>query len=86
MTESEIYELVYMTMRDQVNVRIEPDEYHDCTWLVFGHPCKHLDYTDGVYTCKIYNEPQRPPGCAWFPYHDATKEDCPYLIEENVIA
>ena len=85
MTESEIYELVFMTQRVGISARAEPDDRRDCTWLIFDHPCKHLDTTGGEYRCKIYNEPSRPPNCAWFPYPDATEEDCPHLIKENVI-
>lgn len=64
---------------DKISIREEKLGY----WLRFNIPCKHLrqNSDSGLFSCAIYNSPDRPLLCQHFPYWDSTGRDCPHIKE-----
>ena len=52
-------------------------------WLRFNFPCEHLRQNSGtgIYSCAIYDSPNRPLLCQLFPYDNSTERDCPHIRE-----
>ena len=55
---------------------IEVIEEKDMFIVKFKFKCKALKYTNGLYSCKIYNQ-SRPELCKEYPYEDTI--DCPFI-------
>lgn len=59
--------------------RDEGDEWA----LVFHSWCSHLAHNGrGVYSCKIYDSPERPLLCQHFPFANSTKADCQHVATD----
>ncbi|MDX9762864.1 MAG: YkgJ family cysteine cluster protein [Desulfomonilia bacterium] len=66
----------------RIGDKITIHEVDDGYWLRFNVPCKHLvQDDDGLYSCAIYDNPERPLLCQHFPYDTSTERDCPHLSE-----
>ncbi len=70
-------EIQRLQMLAEIGDRITTRENEDgSTWLIFNVPCRYLNEDK---TCAIYDSPERPLLCRYFPYPESTPEDCPRM-------
>lgn len=69
---SEVERFKLLATDGKIEVK-ETETYYE---VIFNYQCKALVNTNGVYNCVIYNN--RPLLCEEYPYHNTTKEDCPF--------
>ncbi|MBP2147229.1 Fe-S-cluster containining protein [Methanofollis sp. W23] len=75
-------EIQRFQMLDGIGDKITIHEEEGGYWLRFNFPCKHLRQNSdtGLYSCAIYDSPDRPLLCRHFPYDNSTERDCPHMI------
>ena len=65
---------------DRVSVR----EDKKTLILVFDIPCRYLVEEDGLYSCSVYDDPERRPlMCEHYPYAHTNQADCPHVRERR---
>ncbi|MFA5407764.1 MAG: YkgJ family cysteine cluster protein [Bacilli bacterium] len=75
---SEIQRLQMLSgIGDKITTR---DNSDGSTWVIFNVPCRYLNEDK---MCAIYNSPDRPWLCRYFPYPKSTVKDCPKLVENS---
>jgi hypothetical protein len=59
-------------------------EYEDNFSVILDFPCKNLEYKNGKYSCRTYNE-NRPLACERYPYkfHDCERFETPINTFRN---
>ena len=58
---------------------IEIIDYPSARGVKLNIKCKHLSHEKGIFTCNIYDSPERPLLCQRYPGPDS--EDCPYKMD-----
>ena len=49
-------------------------------WLIINQPCRYLLEIDGVYSCLLYGQAERPLICRLYPYPGDRQEDgCAFI-------
>ena len=60
--------------------RVTTREDGDTVSLVINIPCKYLVEENGLYSCRVYDDPERRPlMCEHFPYANSSATDCPHM-------